>query len=65
MGIALIERLKLRRQMPAAGKKESVSFSPFLEVNNWEVEEEFSSMATIACAEGVSLGRWEKEQLKA
>ena len=41
----LQERLKLRRQMAAAGKKESVSLSPFFEVNLSEVEEELPTMA--------------------
>ena len=37
MGIAPSERLKLRRQMAAAEKKESVSLSLVMEVNNLEV----------------------------
>ena len=45
VGIAPTERLKLRRQMAAAsaGKKASVSLSLFMEVNNLEVEEAFST----------------------
>ena len=39
VGIAPPERLRLRRQMAAAGKKESVSLSVFMEVNNLEVDE--------------------------
>ena len=38
------ERLKLRRHMAAAGKKESASLLLFMEVNNLEVEEELSTM---------------------
>ena len=49
----------------AAGKKELVSFSLFMEVHKLEVEEELSTMATLAWAEGVWFGRWRKEQLKA
>ena len=65
VGIAPRERLKLRRQMAAAaGKKESVSLSPFMEVNNLEVEEELSTVATLDWAEGVWLGRWEKRAAK-
>ena len=45
----------------AAGKEESVSLSLFMEVNNLEVEEELSTMATLAWAEGVLLGRWERD----
>ena len=66
MGIVPTERLKLRRQMAtAAGKQETVSLSLSVEVNNPEVEEELSTMATLAWSEGVCLGRWGKEQLKA
>lgn len=66
MGIAPTERLKLRRQMTAAaGKKESVSLSLILEVNNLEVEEELSTMAPLAWAESVWLGKCGKEQMKA
>ena len=49
VGIAPTEKLKLRQMAAAAaGKKESVSFSLFMEVNNLEVEEELSTMATLA-----------------
>ena len=67
VGIAPTERLKLRRQMASAvaGKEESVSLSLFMDVNNLEVEEELSTMATLAWAEGVWLGKWRREQLKA
>ena len=37
--------------MAAAGKKESVSLSLFMEVNNLEVQEELSTMATLAWVE--------------
>ena len=48
VGIAPAERLKLRRQMTAApGKKESLSLSLFMEVDNLEVEEDSSTMATL------------------
>ena len=67
VGIAPAERQTLRRQMAAAAavKKGSVSPSLFMEVNNLEVEEELSTMATLAWADGVWLGRWRREQLKA
>ena len=42
----------------AAGKKKSVSLSFFMEVNNLEVEEELSSMATLAWADRSWMGRW-------
>ena len=46
--------MKMRREMAAAaGKKGSV----FMEVNNLEVEEELSTMATLALAEGVWWGK--------
>ena len=56
------ERLKLRQQMAAApGKKSSASLTLFMEVNDLEVEEELSTMAT----EGVCMSRWRREQQKA
>ena len=56
VGIASTEWLKLRRQMAAAAaRKESISLSPFTEVNNVAVDEEFSTTATLAWAEGVWL----------
>ena len=59
VGIAPTERLKLRKQIAAAaGKEESVSLSLFMEVNSLEVEEELLTMATLAWAEGVWLGKW-------
>ena len=67
MGIAPIERLKLRRNMTAAEhkNKQSVTLSLFMDVNGLEVEEELSTMATLCLAEGVWMGRWEEEQQKA
>ena len=57
-GVAPTERFKLRRQMAAAaGKKESVSLSLFLEVDDLEVEEELSTVATQPWAEGDLVGR--------
>ena len=45
---ARTKRLQLRRQVAAtADKKGSVSLSPFMEVNNLELEEELSAMATL------------------
>ena len=62
-GIALSERLKLRRQMAAAaGKKELVLLSFFMEANSVEVEEGLSARATQAWAEGIWMGRWAREQ---
>ena len=34
----------------------------FMEVNNLEVEEELSTMAALAWAEGMWMGRWAREQ---
>ena len=55
VGIAPAEGLKLRR-MAAAGKKESVSSSLFMDVNNLEVEEDSATMATLlwggSCVDG-------------
>ena len=51
--IALSDRLKLRRQMAAAAG------------NNLEVEEELSTMATLAWAEEIGMGRCAREQKKA
>ena len=66
VGMALTERLKLRRQIAAAaGKKESVLLSLFREVTNLEVEEELATMATLAWAEGSWMGRWTTEQKEA
>ena len=56
--IAPPERLKLKRQMAAAaGKKESFSPPLFLDANRSEVEQEFSTMATLFWAEGVRTGQ--------
>ena len=66
VGLAPRQRLTLRRQMAAAaGEKESVSLSFFMEVSNLEVEEEPFTMAALAWVEGVWLGRWVREQQKA
>ena len=46
----------LTERLAAAGKTDSVS----LEATDLEVEEELSTMATLAWAEGVWLGKWEK-----
>ena len=46
----------------SAGKKESVSFSLFMEVNNPEFEEDLTTMATLFWAEGVWMNRWGREQ---
>ena len=66
VGMALTDRLKLRRQMAAAaGKKESVSLSLLMEVNILDVEEELSTTAPLAWAEGSWMGRWAGEQKEA
>ena len=63
VGIAPTESLNLRRQMAAwAGKKESPLLSLFLEVYGFEAEEELSTMATQAWAEGVCIGKRHTEQ---
>ena len=59
VGTAPTERLKLTRQMAAAGKKESVSLSLCIEVNNLEFEEDMST-GTALLARKVWMGRWEK-----
>ena len=61
VGMDLAERLKLRRQMAgAAGKRRTTSLSIFMEA--FEVEEELSTMATQAWADGVCLSKWCAEQ---
>ena len=54
VGVAPTKRLTLRRQMAAAGGKESVALSLFRDVNNLEVEKELSNMAS-ACLGGRGL----------
>ena len=49
----------------AAVKKESVSLPLFLEVNDLEVEEELSTMVTLAWAEGTWRVKWPREQREA
>ena len=49
----------------AAGKKESVSLSLFLEADDLEVWGKLSTMATLFWAEGVCMGRWRREHQKA
>ena len=58
------ERLKLRRQRAAAAtsKKESVSPSLSMDVNNLDAEEDLSTVATLLGAEGVWMHRWRREQ---
>ena len=41
----------------AAGKNESVSLTLFMDVNDLEVEEDFSTMPTLFWAEGVWMGK--------
>ena len=65
VGMAPTERLKLRRQMAAAGKKSTTSLSLFMEACGLEVEEELSTMATQYWAEGVWTGKWYHEQREA
>ena len=60
-GMAPTERLKLRRQMAAAGKKSTTSLSLFMEAYGLEVEEELSTLATQYWAQGV----WHHEQREA
>ena len=45
MEMAPTERLKLRRQMAATGKKSTTSLSLFMEAYGLEVEEELSTLA--------------------
>ena len=45
-----------------AGKKEPTSLSLFLEVYGLEAEEELSTVATQAWAEGACIGKWHTEQ---
>ena len=65
MGIARTGWLRLRHMTAAAGKDESVSLSLVMEVDNLEVEEELSTMSTLAWAEGVWLGTCGRKQQKA
>ena len=48
VGIVPTELLKLRRHGEAAGEKESVSLSFFMEVNDLEVEEYLFTVAMLA-----------------
>ena len=45
-----------------AGKKESTLLCLFLEVYGLEAEEELSTVATQAWAEGVCIGKWHTEK---
>ena len=67
VGIAPTERLKWRRNMAATAdkKKQSVSLSLFMDMDDLGVEEEQCTMATLCWAEGVWMGRWEEQQQKA
>ena len=65
VGISPTEGFKLRRQMAAAVRKESVSSSLFMEVNVLELEEDLPTMATLFWAKGAWMGRWRREQQKA
>ena len=59
VGFASSERWKLRRQMAAAAcKKESVSLSLPMVVNDLEVEENLFIMVMFCWAEGVWVNRW-------
>ena len=62
VGMAPTERLKLRRQMPAAAGKKSMTF---MKAYGLDVEEELSTMATQFWAEGVWTGKWSHEQKEA
>ena len=57
------QRWVLRQMAVAAGKKGSVSLSLVFEVNDLEVEEELSTLATQALAEGVWIGKWRESKL--
>ena len=66
VGIAPTERQTLRRQMAQPQQQARRNRLSFIsEVNNLEFEEEVSTMATLAGAEGVWVGRWREELLKA
>ena len=60
LGIAATERLKVRRQMSAAGKNDCDSLTLFLAVNHLDVEEELVTMTTSLWAER-DLGRRSSE----
>ena len=55
----------MRQMAAAAGKKESTDLLVFLEVFCLAVEEELSTMATQAWAEGIWIGKWHTEQKEA
>ena len=52
-GCCACRRLKLRRQMAAARKKESVPLTLFLEVNDLEVEDELRKQKGLGLANGL------------
>ena len=55
----------MRRQMAAAGKKNTTSLSSFVEIHSLQVEEEFCTMAIQYWAEGVWTGKWQHETKEA
>ena len=64
--MAPAERLELRRHLAAAaGMKEPVLLSLFMEVDTLENEEELSTMATFVWTEGNWMGRWARGQTEA
>ena len=62
VGTAPTERPKLTRQMAAAGKKESVSFSLHLRSTIWSLKRT-CPLATLFCAEGLD-GKMGKECIR-
>ena len=51
-------KVGIKEKEAAARKMESVTLSLFMKLNNLEVEEGFSTMATLAWVEDVWLARW-------
>ena len=49
----------------SSSRQEGIGFVVTLRVNNLEVDEELSTMATFAGAEGIWMGRWAKGQKEA
>ena len=58
-------KAKIEEADGSSGEKESVSLSLFLEMSDVEVEEELSTVATQAWAEGVWMGKWPAEHKEA
>ena len=62
LGVLPLQRLSLRRKMAeAAGKPLQLSFSPFLEMADLEIEADLACMAILFWAESVWMRRWDED----